>query len=379
MAKAIVTILKNATKTFTLATTAIYIAASLTPYINPIYCSIFTFLALAFPYILLAMVLASFLAFFCFKKYAWMFVLLLLVGTKNIIATTGFHRFTATFKQKKPIATLRLLSWNVNEFYPSERIFDTANSPRQRALAFIKKINADVICLQDFHNYPNDERYRSNILYIRDSLEYQYYYCSVDRQSEHMPSKDDFYGSIIFSKFPIVDTGKTAYNSNNYLEHLAFAEILIGQKKIRFYNAHLSSMQLTTDRKNAGLIYTYIQDDTAILFNKRKLERIAIFDSFHVKQAQIVKQQLNKSPLPFVFCADLNSVPSSYVYHHISSGLQDAFLQKGFGWGPTYDGLSHTLRIDVTLLSPQLKVVQHYCPKLKASDHYPLVTDIALP
>jgi endonuclease/exonuclease/phosphatase family metal-dependent hydrolase len=376
MAKAI---FKWLIQAFILVTTVIYITASLTSYINPIYCSLFTFLALGFPYILLVMLLASSLAFFCFKKFAFVFCIILLLGTKNIIATTGLHPFTATFKQEKPKGTIRLLSWNVNEFYPSDRKRDTLNSPRQKTLAFIKTINADVICLQDFRSYPNDANYHSNVLYIKDSLGYKYHYCSIDQQSQNMPSKEDLYGCAIFSKYPIIDTGRTAYDSKDFPEHIAFAEILIGKQKVRFYNTHLTSMQLTAERKNAGLYYTYIQDDTAILFNKAKLQRIAVFDSFHVKQAQIVKQQLNMSPIPFVFCADLNSVPSSYVYHHISSGLQDAFLRKGFGWGPTYDGLSHTLRIDVTLLSPELKVIQHYSPKLKASDHFPLVTDIALP
>lgn len=378
MAKAISAILKNATKVFILITTVVYIAASFTPYINPIYCSLFTFLALGFPFILLAMLLASVLAFFCFKKYAWIFVMLLLIGTKNIIATTGFHPFKAPFKQEKPRGTIRLLSWNINEFYPSEVKKDTANSARQKTIAYIKTINADIICLQDFRDFQEGKFYHSNLKYLLDSLKYPYFYFSVDEHLPHAPPEER-YGTIIISKFPILDTGRMAYDSKDFPEHIAYAEILIGEKKVRFYNTHLSSMQLTADRKNAGLNYTYIQDDTAILFNKNKLERIAIFDSFHVRQAQIVKQQLNKSPTPFVFCADLNSVPSSYVYHHISSGLQDAFLQKGFGWGPTYDGLSHTLRIDVTLLSPALKVVQHYSPKLKASDHFPLVTDITLP
>jgi endonuclease/exonuclease/phosphatase family metal-dependent hydrolase len=202
-------------------------------------------------------------------------------------------------------------------------------------------------------------------------------YLTVD----HYPytAAGEEYGTAIFSKYPIIDTGRITYDSEIFPEHIGFANIEINKKVLRFYNTHLSSMQLTADRKNAGLDYTYMQDDTAILLNKSKLERISFFDSFHVKQAQLVKQQLNAYNKPFIFCADLNSVPSSYVYQHISKGLQDAFLQTGFGWGPTYDGLSHTLRIDVTLLSPQLKVVQHYCPKLKASDHFPLVTDIALP
>lgn len=153
----------------------------------------------------------------------------------------------------------------------------------------------------------------------------------------------------------------------------------MGIKTIRFYNTHFRSINLGISERNSKKDYSFIQDDTTVIFNKGKLSRLLYFDSIHVKQAELVQQQLNKSPLPFVFCADLNSVPSSYVYHHISNGLQDAFLPKGFGWGATYDGLSPTLRIDVTLLSSQLKVVQHYCPKLKLSDHFPLVTDIALP
>lgn len=218
---------------------------------------------------------------------------------------------------------------------------------------------------------------KNKVIKLIDTLKYKYIYMAVDHFQ--YTATGDVSGLAIISRFPILDTGRITYDSKDNPEHIGFADIAFNSKKIRFYNTHLSSMQLTAERKNAGLDYTYIQDDTAILFNKSKLERIAIFDSFHVRQAQIVKQQLNKSPTPFVFCADLNSVPSSYVYHHISSGLQDAFLRKGFGWGPTYNGLSHTLRIDVTLLSPQLKVVQHYSPKLKASDHFPLVTDIAVP
>lgn len=374
MAKAI---FKWFIQAFILLTSVIYIAASCTSYINPISCSLFTFLALGFPYILFAMMLAIFLAFFSYRKFVWVFCIILLFGTKNIIATTGLHPFTKAFKQQKSKGTIRLLSWNVNQFIDCRKAVDSTNSSRRLMFKFIEESNADILCLQDYQDYFDRQDYFNNTSYIKDSIHYPYCYFSVDK----MPDKYalEYYGTIIFSRFPIVDSGRKVYDSKDNPEHVAFADIMFNSKEIRVFNTHLSSMQLTAERKNAGLDYTYIQDDTAILLNKGKLERIALFDSFHLKQAQIVKQQLNKSPVPFVFCADLNSVPSSYVYHHISSGLQDAFLQKGFGWGPTYDGLSHTLRIDVTLLSPELKVAQHYSPKLKASDHFPLVTDIALP
>lgn len=378
MAKVLPSILKITINIFITATTTIYIAASFTPYINPINCRFHTFLALAFPYILLAMLLMFFLSIYIFKIRSIVFFLIILLGYKNILSTTGLHPFKTTYLYNKPLHTIRLLSWNVNEFYPNEVYKDTANNPRRRILNFIKQTNADVMCFQDFRDFEDGGNYYSNVKYLLDTLNYKYYYFSVDIKLPNTPPHER-YGTAIFSKFPIIDSGRVTYDSKDFPEHIAFADIQLAKKTIRFYNTHLSSMQLTMERKNAGLNYSYIQDDTAILLNKTKLERISIFDSFHVRQAQIVKKQLNMSTKPFVFCADLNSVPSSYVYHHISNGLKDAFLQTGFGWGATYDGLSSTLRIDVTLLSPQLKVIQYYCPKLKASDHFPLVTDIALP
>jgi endonuclease/exonuclease/phosphatase family metal-dependent hydrolase len=122
---------------------------------------------------------------------------------------------------------------------------------------------------------------------------------------------------------------------------------------------------------------TFILDDTTIIYTGHRYQKLRYFDSLHIHQAQLIKEQLNKCNLPFVFCADLNSVPSTYVYHHISQGLNDAFVQNGSGWSATYSDLSPTLRIDVTLMSKELNTTQFYCPKLKnASDHYPLVTDI---
>ncbi len=377
MAKKIASILKIVLKPIIIVISSIYIAASLTPYINPIDCHIYTFFALGFPYIFLAMLASCLVGLWVFRKYNWVLFLFILFGYKNILSTTGLHPFTSKFSQIKSKGTFRLLSWNVNQFPNSLKKTDSLNSPRRKILNFIKIANADVLCFQDYQDYFNRDEYFNCFYYIKDSLNYPYSYFSIDKAPDKYSY--EYYGTIIFSKFPIIDSGRVTYQSDYLPEHIMYTDIEINNNTIRFYNTHLSSMQLTSERKSAGLDYTFIQDDTSILLNKSKLEKISIFDSFHVKQAQIVKQQLNNATKPFVFCADLNSVPSSYVYQHISKGLQDAFLQTGFGWGQTYDGLSNTLRIDVTLLSPQLKVAQYYCPKLKASDHFPLVTDITLP
>ena len=371
-----VSFFKTSSKIIILAIIIIYLLASLSPYINPIKVNVYTYLALGFPYILLAMIVCCGISFFIFRKYWWVFILLIFVGYKDILSTTGFH-FKSGFTQSKLPKTFRLLSWNVNEFVNNQVKIDTPNNLRRKILTFIKASNADVLCFQDFRDYTEGDGYYSNIKYIVDTLHYPYHYFSVD-VLDKVGVTQNKYGCIIFSKYPIIDTGRIPNDYNDSTENLCFADIRFPNKSVRFYNTHLRSMLLTFDRKLENKEYTYIQDDTAILLNKGKLKSINYFDSVHIKQAEILKQQLNSYPKPFIFCADLNSVPSSFVYHQISSGLQDAFLQKGFGWGSTYDGLSNTLRIDVTLLSLDLKVVQHFSPKLHASDHYPSVIDFML-
>ena len=123
----------------------------------------------------------------------------------------------------------------------------------------------------------------------------------------------------------------------------------------------------------------FLIDDSQAILSGTTSEKLQHFDTIHIMQATLIKQQLNKCNLPYVFCADLNSVPSSYVYQHIHSGLIDAFLQNECGWGGTYSIMSPTLRIDVTLLSKQLNATQYYSPHIQnASDHYPVVTDIKI-
>jgi endonuclease/exonuclease/phosphatase (EEP) superfamily protein YafD len=136
-------------------------------------------------------------------------------------------------------------------------------------------------------------------------------------------------------------------------------------------------MQLKTDNQNPNFDYNFVQDDTAVMFNKNKIHKLRYYDSVHVQQAHIVQTALQKAKYPVVFCADLNAVPSSYVYHTVKDNLHDAFLQKGFGWGATYPNILPTIRIDVLLHSPLLQTQQYFCkPISSSSDHYPVLVDM---
>ena len=355
--------------------TIVYLLSCLTPYISPLYFRGFTYLALVFPWLLIGMLIILLMSIFLFRKYSLLLFLILLIDYKNIFSTTGFH-FQKPFVEQQAPNTFRLLSWNVDDFITSSKKLDNFHAPRRNILSLIKTINADVICFQDFATSSETKYEFSNLKYLLDTLNYHYHYISVDDTSKGRGSK---YGTIILSKYPIIDTGRFVYARKHLPEHLMYATININGKPIRFYNTHLQSMYLhrygRTDYNNEQ----FIEDDTAIIYTGNSLQKLVYFDSIHVHQARLIKTQLNKCPLPYIFCADLNSVPSSYVYQHISDGLTDAFLQNGSGWSATYSEISPTLRIDVVLFSKDLNSIQYYSPKIQnASDHYPIVTDIAI-
>lgn len=356
---------------------AVYLASCLTPYISPIHFRPFTFLALLFPLLLVGMLFTLILSIFILKKRTVILIIILLLGYKNIFSTTSFHK-KKEFIQQKQQGTIRLLSWNVDDFVDCQKQHDSVNNPRRNILAFIKSVNADVMCFQDFKSFEENQYFYSSVKYIRDTLKYPYYYFSVDDDgtTQYFPVK---YGAAIFSRFPIVDSGRIKYNWKHYPEHLMFATVKTNAGNIKLFNTHLRSMFLHRDGKVEYGNNDFIQDDTSIIYVSSKFDKLKYFDSIHIQQAKIVKEQLSNCKLPYIFCADLNSVPSSYVYQKLSSGLNDPFLQNGFGWGATYSAMSPTLRIDVSLMSKQLNAVQYYSPKLQnASDHYPVVTDIKI-
>jgi endonuclease/exonuclease/phosphatase family metal-dependent hydrolase len=95
-------------------------------------------------------------------------------------------------------------------------------------------------------------------------------------------------------------------------------------------------------------------------------------------QAERVKAEVDKSPYPVVLCGDFNDVPNSYAYATIGNGLQNAFVQKGSGIGRSFSGIAPTLRIDNIFLDERFSVQQFTRIKKKLSDHFPIITDVAL-
>ncbi len=364
-------VVKYCLQTIAVCITISFLLACLTPFVNPVHSAIFTLLSLGFPVLLLLMLIQLFVFLFINKKLFLFILLILALDYKNIVSVFAFHLNKTTDSSN---TTLKVLSWNVDciiyELYHNL----TDINKRQKMLEFIKASNADILCLQD-NTFTDDERNIPDDIKDITKMGYPYHILSNDYCTNNNSRK---YGTSIFSKYPIARSGKTNYKGINY-ESLLFADILINNKPIRVFTTHLRSMVLKYQEYFPEQDYKMIQQDTADILYKSVLHKIIYFDKKHVEQAFIAKQVMDTTKIPFIFCADLNSVPSSFVYHHIAAGLKDIFLQTGWGFGQTYSELSPTLRIDVMLTTPDIKALNYTCPKLNLSDHYPILATLMLP
>ncbi len=353
----------------------VYLCGCLTPYINPVHFYPFTFLALLFPYLLLGMVTWLVIALLAYRKKGLIFLLVTALGFQNISAVIAFHP-KKVFVEQKDQNSIRVLSWNVQDFLDSQYHTDTLGNKRRDMMAFIKQMDADVVCIQDFTEQISPA-YRSCIADVIATRNYPYHFFSKDFEKQYYYAFSQ-YGTCIFSKHPIVDSGRVIYPGKHYPESLAYADIKMGADTIRFYNTHLQSMYLKF-LPETGAESDFIKDEIDFLETHPKVhDRLRHFDIKHVAEVAVAKPAMNACRYPYVFCADLNSVPSTYVYHQLSKGLTDAFTAKGSSILATYDGIDPTLRIDVVLMSKQLAPVQYYSPRFHASDHFPIVTDIRL-
>jgi endonuclease/exonuclease/phosphatase family metal-dependent hydrolase len=352
----------------------VYIIACLTPYIHPKYFYPLTFLSIGFPLLLVVMIIWLVFFFIYERKQSLLIFFILLLGLKNISSIVAIHSNSNQLVEKNK-TSIRVLSWNVKNFINHDKRQETVGSPFRNMMRFIWQVNADVICIQDFEQLDSSI-FLHPIDYIKDTLHYPFVYMSkdIDTITKYGHS---IYGTCIFSKAPIFNANSVQYNGVHFTESLGFADILINGRTIRIFNTHLRSMYTNIDTLARREEFKYVIDDTNLVFHSSKYQKLKHFDTSHINQVDIIRKVFDTTKTPFIFCADLNSVPSSYVYSKLSENLNDAFLQRGFGWQGTYSGKIPFLRIDVVLMSKQLTTTNYFSPRLNLSDHYPVVADIS--
>ena len=341
------------------------------PHLDPARWWFISLLALLFPFLLLIMILFLIVWLFIKPKRSLISAIPLLAGLESISFFFAIH-ISHTFHYEKDPQSIRVVSWNVARFIELRKNNNKGSQTRVRMMDEIEKQNADILCLQEFQTSTNPDYY-DNIDYIRRLLNYPYSYFSYDEDGVMQ-----YYSSIIFSRYPIVDSGLVRYPHPTLPEVLMHADIKINDDTIRVYTTHLQSLQFKKSDYNKISSIERVEQDS-LLINSRtiisKMKRGIIFRSI---QAKIVNDEIKKSEPPTLLCGDMNDVPNSYTYKTVRGDMQDVFLKKGWGIGRTFNSLSPTLRIDYIFADKNFRVLQVDRLVKNLSDHYMLVADVEL-
>lgn len=330
--------------------------------------SLFT---LSLPYILVTLLIF----FFCwlFAKKIWMLISLLAIAFcwKAVQNIFPFH-FSGKFEQEKTVNCIRVMSWNVEHFDILEH--KTHPEIKTKMLELIKQYQPDIACFQEMVG-GDDDKAINYLGDIKRQLEFTGYYYSYDERWNFDGAHH--YGIITFSKFPILNKQTINPPPHTYNSIFQYIDVLAETDTLRVFNLHLQSLKFTEDNlkylDNPGTNTDEVLSQSKSIVSKLKqgfLKRSI--------QADRVRSEIDKSPYPVIVCGDFNDVPNSYAYGTIGDGLQNTFVEKGFGIGRTFAGIAPTLRIDNIFADKKFSVEQFTRVPKNLVAHFPIIADLSL-
>jgi len=316
------------------------------------------FFGLAYPYLLLINIILVVI---------WAMLLRFEAFISVVVIVIGFTHFFNYIKLTKPTGdksnTFKVLSYNVRLFNYFEN--NHGFTSEKKIFQFLKSKKPDIICLQEFFLLGNPKV--EEALMIAD-LGGDYY--------SHMKiigsGKNRYYGIVTFSRFPIVSKGEIIHPGSSSLS--IYTDVRIKNDTFRIYNNHLQSFRLRSLERSFIEELTEPADKETI--TEVKTLSISLKKGFvkRALQAQVVKEHISKSPFPVMVVGDFNDTPVSYAYRKIRKGLNDSFVNSGYGAGFSYRGNYPPNRIDYILYDNALVNSYFEIIKVKYSDHYPIIS-----
>ncbi len=324
-----------------------------------------------FPFLVVVILVFFFFWLFVKPRKAGFSLVAILISIPNIISTFGLNIYKG-FEQKKEKGDLRVVTWNTGLMNYNAPDSNTANFYNAIILKKLKETDADIICLQEFFTAVGPGNHYNLIESIAKSFSYPYHYFSYD-----VPKfgGNAYFGSIIFSRYAIVDTQKIRYPQPFY-GSIIRAGVIISGDTIDIITTRLQSVHF--QRKEYQEL-TNIKNgiDSGLAGTKNIIRKLRLGYKQRVEQVKLIKELVNTSNRPLVLTGDINDVPVSYTYSEVKNHLEDAWAKKGTGLGRTFTYISPTLRIDQIFFNKHFVVrqVKRIFPE-GATDHNALVADL---
>lgn len=331
--------------------------ASVAGGVHPSTSTIMPLLGMALPVLIVINIAAMII---CILLRSKLFLLPLLALGMNYSFLSSMIQFG--FSKEFTTDKLTIVTYNVHGFGSEIRGYSCRQMAREMQMREV-----DIICFQEFYGkpeFPLDS--------IKKTLKQWPY--------SYIPYQEESKGKLpiaIFSRHPIREKGYIAYPESNNCSQ--WCDIEVKGKEFRIFNNHLQTTHITQRRskwqrelesnekeREIGAI-----NDAANTLHDNLLKRAAQADSLY--------KLIQASPHPVILAGDLNSLPSSYTYHKLTSLLKDGFKSGGNGYMYTYKYGKNLFRIDYLMHAPELECIAYDSPDWElSSDHNPVFMTIRM-
>jgi endonuclease/exonuclease/phosphatase family metal-dependent hydrolase len=288
------------------------------------------------------------------------FLIPLLALLPSVIFIGRYFQVSSGADDKRD-SSVKIISYNVGRFMLGRGKEFKGEEGRKVCLdsvmRFIRKSDADVVCLQEV---DLDGEYD-----VRNFIEEHF----PDYQSGYFMfiNKEGAYGNVTLSRFPIVDKGRIQFDKS--ANQAIYTDLEIGDLKLRVYNCHFESYNISL----ANIVKSWQKDSSFVRNTETKLKRSITRRPVQVDQ---VMSDIEECPVESLVVGDFNDNPMSYTYFRLMKGRKDSFVEAGKGFGATYYTFWPFIRIDYILYPKHFETVSNSIPRLKYSDHYPVIADI---
>lgn len=287
---------------------------------------------------------------------SWRYIAIPVVGLLGC-ASTILDYWAISIPRTVPQDALHVLTYNIS--YAAED--SAAHLYGNRTIRFIGESDADIICIQEYTDQSTEGRQLNDML---DSLGYE-------RRS---------HGDLmIASRLPFV--GSLAFGLNEERNGCMAWRVSDGRDTLMVINAHLRSNHITMEEKD---VYSQALEDKDEhqLKNSGKIVLSRLMAAAARRQGQtdsicdfIVSSGADK----ILLCGDMNDTPVSYTYHRFSTLLKNAWRERGWGAGISFNRTGFPVHIDHVFMSRGIECFDaHIDNTIKSSDHYPVQVSIRL-
>jgi endonuclease/exonuclease/phosphatase family metal-dependent hydrolase len=239
---------------------------------------------------------------------------------------------------------LRFATFNIRHGVGMDGVLDL-----ERVAAVLEEIAADVLCLQEVdRNWGRRSGHVDQAGWLAERLGMFHVFApNIEADPVEPASERRQYGMATLTVFPIRSTVRTLLDRPLGGEQRGLLEvgIVVGRVPMRVLNTHLEFAS--------------------------HAERVV--------QAAAIRDAVRSGPAPVVLLGDLNAEPASEEIGLVTQDLVDAWRVAGSGDGFTFDAVAPFMRIDYVLVSTEITVASAAVMPTDASDHLPVVVDVALP